>query len=677
MVDYSNSGGDFDIPAAIKEKWQRIVNIMSDLLHVPTGFIMKANSPHIEIFTTNVADTNPYHAGQTFELDGLYCEEVMQSDNLLLVPDALKDPEWDNNPEIPAGFIYYLGYPIHWPTGKMFGTICVQDYKNNIYATGNEELLQEFRSVCELDLVMVQQRHEKERLMAELEQEIAIRKIAEKESDRSLKAAESASRAKGIFLAKMSHELRTPLNAILGFGQLMARDTDFPEKHRENLDILSDSGEHLLNLINDVLEISRIESRRTSLDENVFKLDRMLETIERMTRLQVATKGLKLNVALSPGVPQAIKADEAKIRHVLINLLDNAVKYTESGAITLRVDCQTSTGSVDTGSEVSGSLHSQFEEQRTVHFEVEDTGIGISPENQKIVFDQFAQATDTEEHREGVGLGLAICDQYVRLMGGRISVKSQPGKGSTFSLELPCEFVDESEALSGEPTHQVIGLEPGQPLYDVLIVDDDANSRIVLRELIEQVGFRVREAKDGRQAVEMHKKLQPDLIWMDIRMPVMDGLGATRRIREQELKWGDSPRHVSIIALTASVFEEDRDKVVAAGCDDFVRKPFLEGEVFGKMAQHLGVRYVYDERAPHAADSRGLKVSATDLMVLPPDWIARFRQAAKRGRSDDLLELLKEVQGEHSAVADALARMVRDYQFAKIVALLDEGDTHE
>lgn len=167
MVNYSNSGKDFEIPVDVMEKWQRMVNIMSKLLHVPTGFIMKVNAPNIQIFTANVADTNPYHAGQNFELTGLYCEEVMKSDNLLCVPDALKNPEWENNPEIPEGFVYYLGYPIHWPTGKMFGTICVQDYKNNPHATNNKELLVEFRSVCEHDLLMVKMRMNLESIVAE------------------------------------------------------------------------------------------------------------------------------------------------------------------------------------------------------------------------------------------------------------------------------------------------------------------------------------------------------------------------------------------------------------------------------------------------------------------------------------------------------------------------------
>jgi len=178
MVNYSNSNKDFEIPVDIIEKWQRIVNIMSKLLHVPTGFIMKVNAPNIQIFTSNVADTNPYHAGQNFELTGLYCEKVMKSDNLLCVPDALKDPEWDNNPEIPAGFIYYLGYPIHQPNGKMFGTICVQDYENNSYATDNKDLLEEFRSVCEIDLLMIHMRMDLESIVAE--RTVDLRKSEEK-----------------------------------------------------------------------------------------------------------------------------------------------------------------------------------------------------------------------------------------------------------------------------------------------------------------------------------------------------------------------------------------------------------------------------------------------------------------------------------------------------------------
>jgi transcriptional regulator with GAF, ATPase, and Fis domain len=227
MVDYSNSGKDFEIPVDIMEKWQRMVNIMSKLLRVPTGFIMKVNAPHIQIFTTNVADTNPYHAGQNFELADLYCEEVMKSDNLLLVPDALKDPEWNNNPEIPAGFIYYLGYPVHWPTGKLFGTICVQDYENNLHATDNKDLLKEFRSVCELDLLMVKMHMNLESIVAE--RTLSLR-MSEERSGRAveerLRFQELISRISTKFIGLSGIEFEQAIqDALAEIGRYFKSDT--------------------------------------------------------------------------------------------------------------------------------------------------------------------------------------------------------------------------------------------------------------------------------------------------------------------------------------------------------------------------------------------------------------------------------------------------------------------
>ncbi len=227
MVDYSNSGKDFEIPVDIMEKWQRMVNIMSKLLRVPTGFIMKVNDPDFQIFTTNVADTNPYHAGQNFELADLYCEEVMKSDNILLVPDALKDPEWNNNPEIPAGFIYYLGYPVHWPTGKLFGTICVQDYENNPHATDNKGLLEEFRSVCELDLLMVKMHMNLESIVAE--RTLSLR-MSEERSGRAveerLRFQELISRISTKFIGLSGIEFEQAIqDALAEIGRYFKSDT--------------------------------------------------------------------------------------------------------------------------------------------------------------------------------------------------------------------------------------------------------------------------------------------------------------------------------------------------------------------------------------------------------------------------------------------------------------------
>ena len=513
-------------------------------------------------------------------------------------------------------------------------------------------------------------------------------------------AAEAANLAKSVFLANMSHELRTPLNAILGTGQIMSRDTDFPEKYKENLGILARSGKYLLSLVNDVLEISRIEAGRATLTKSVFSLKNALITIEEMTHLGTKKKGLELEVDYDPNIPENIRTDKAKLHQILNNLLDNATKYTKKGGIIFRVHVVNSSGNreIRDNNHQPASRTADKSSIINLRFIVEDTGIGISQDAQQSIFDHFVQASTTEESIKGVGLGLTICRQYASLMGGRISVKSQPGMGSTFTVELPVESVDESLNLPETYKRRVVGLEPGQPMFNILIVEDDDYSRIVLKQLLEQVGFSVLEAKDGGQAVEMNKRMQPDLIWLDIRLPVMDGLEATRRIREREHK-AQSSKHnkkdsarisassfqpstrakrVPIIALTASVFEEDKEKVLEAGCDDFVRKPFYEEEIFDKMAQYLEVRYIYGEQEKQdKARIVTRAITPSDLAGLTTDWIDRCLEAAKKGKSAEIFDLMKEVKDDHGRVADAMAEMARNYKYSEIVALIEKGSNYE
>jgi len=493
-------------------------------------------------------------------------------------------------------------------------------------------------------------------------------------------AAEAANRAKSIFLANMSHELRTPLNAILGTGQLMARDTGFPEKYKANLETLTRSGEHLLSLINDVLEISRIEAGRATLTKSVFSLKKALMTIEEMNHLRTEKKGLELEVDYDPNIPENIRTDKAKLHQILNNLLDNAIKYTKNGGIIFRVHVANDTGNreIRDNSQQPTARAADKSSIINLRFIVEDTGIGISQDIQKDIFDHFIQASTAEESIKGVGLGLTICRQYASLMGGCISVKSQPGKGSTFTVELPVESVDKSLTLPEEPKRRVVGLEPDQPMFNILIVEDDNYSRIVLRQLLEQVGFSVIEAKDGQQAVEMYAQFQPDLIWMDIRLPVMDGLEATRRIRNVEFGMRTEEGRNSetsnpvIIALTASVFEEDKQKVFEAGCDDFVRKPFHEEEIFDKMAQYLEVRYIYqDIQAPEEKPASPALTSA-DLAGLPEDLLQQINAAARGAMSKQLLDLFEKIPPDLRHVADALADLVSQYQFSKIIALTEK-----
>jgi two-component system sensor histidine kinase ChiS len=334
-------------------------------------------------------------------------------------------------------------------------------------------------------------------------------------------AAEAANRAKSVFLANMSHEFRTPLNAVLGFGQLMlktatgaGRSEPTSSEQRENLEVIVRSGEHLLGLINDVLEMSKIEAGRATLNERPLDLLRMLEGLEEMFALRAHQKGLSLHFELAPGLPRYVVADEGKLRQILMNLLGNAVKFTWRGGVMLRAQGE----QVDT-------------DGFRLHVEVEDSGPGISPDDLDRIFEPFVQSVEGRQDQEGTGPGLSISRQFARLMGGDITVESEQGDGSTFMLDVPLRRIETAELPGATVRRRAIGLEPGQPIYRLLIVDDKEVNRQLLRRMLEPFGFEIREAADGAEAVELWKTWEPHLIWMDIRMPVMDGYDATRAIK--------------------------------------------------------------------------------------------------------------------------------------------------
>jgi len=375
--------------------------------------------------------------------------------------------------------------------------------------------------------------------------------------------AETANRAKSVFLANMSHELRTPLNAILGFSKLMSNRPDTTAGQRENLDIISNSGDHLLSLINNVLDISKIEAGHMVREDATINLDRFLHEIESLISVQVAQKGLHFTMEQSPDLPSNITVDSGKLRQVLINLIGNAIKFTESGGVSLRA-------------EVAKQESTQLAQLR---FEVEDTGIGIREEDREIIFSPFEQKIDQPLAETGTGLGLAICKQYVEFMGGQIGVTSEPGKGSVFHFEIPVEVLPPSKDIITELEHKrVTGLAEGQGRYRLLITEDHPENRLLLRKLLEPLGFDLREAVNGKEAVALFEQWRPHLVWMDIRMPrmpVMNGLEATRRIRES-----DAGAQTRIVALTAHALEEERREILEAGCDDFIRKPYRDTEIF-------------------------------------------------------------------------------------------------
>jgi|GEM_PF-1317804 len=487
--------------------------------------------------------------------------------------------------------------------------------------------------------------------------DITERKRAESALAAAKEAAESANRAKSQFLANMSHELRTPLNAILGFSEMMTRDASLTATQRENLEIINRSGGHLLRLINSVLDMAKIESGRIALQKQDFDLHTMLADVIELFRARAEAKGLLLTLTQWPDTPHYIHADEGKLRQVLANLLSNAVKFTQQGIIEVTVRA--------CGDAAVDAPH-------RLCFTVQDSGPGIAPADLTTIFDAFVQLPGDLQTQEGTGLGLAISQHLVRLMGGELRAAStgMPGAGSCFTFDLTVARAATAvpSVARQQRSYHAAGIAPDQPRYRLLVVEDHPESRLLLARLLTELGFDVRTADNGQDAIAVWEVWRPHLIWMDMRMPVMDGHAATRHIKATAR--AEAP---IIIALTASVFESERLTVLADGCDDFVRKPFREEEIVAQLEKYLGVRMLYTEPMFTPA-SAPMPLIAPDQ--LPAAWIAQVLAAATIADASALDRLITQIQTEQPALANVLRTRLGDFDYLGITELLtcSQGD---
>lgn len=474
---------------------------------------------------------------------------------------------------------------------------------------------------------------ERERSLAET---VAELRSKEKALSTALNAAESANRAKSVFLSNMSHELKTPLNAIIGFTQLMEQDMSLSIRHRHQIEAINRSGWRLLSVINDVLEITRIETGRTMTKNEPFDLDGAVTAVVEAMRARAADKGLDFAVNHLGELPPFVLGDVNLLRQVLTSLLGNAVKYTEHGRIDLNLS-------------PIGDL---------IRFEVSDTGPGISAEDQVRIFQPFFQTEAGIAIGEGTGLGITLSSEFVRLMGGELRVASEVGKGSTFSFTIPLP----STSAVVAPRGRAIGLEAGQEVIRILVVEDDPDNRDVIVQMLEGRGFEVRSAVNGQQAIEVFEAWHPHFIWLDLRMPVTDGFETARRIRA--LPGG---QEVRIAVLAAGIEIEDHVAILAAGCDEMVHKPVMQERLFEVMARLLGLTLRIEEGMPETQ----AQAKQENLDSLSDEQCEELSEAAALLDGDAILALAEQLRTDHPEEAGVIAELVKDFRFDRVQALCD------
>ncbi len=501
--------------------------------------------------------------------------------------------------------------------------------------------------ISQIEDITERKRAEKElrQLNATLEARILERTA---QLDAARKDAEHANRLKSEFLANMSHEIRTPMNAILGYAQLMARDDSLPSATLDKVRTINRSGEHLLSLINDILEMSKIEAGRLTYNETAVDPDELISDIIELNTERAHAKGLTLGLLRPTPLPEIIYSDEGKLRQALLNLVGNAIKFTSVGGVfvTVRSDRGPKGGCLLT-------------------FAVRDTGPGLSDEEIGHLFKPFVQ-TETGVREGGTGLGLAISRQYARLLGGDILVEATPGQGATFTLSIAAkECFEAVKDKRASDLSQVTGLSEDSPTVRTLVTDDHLSNRQMLADFLETMGFEVRVAGNGAEAVEIFKEWSPHAILMDVRMPVMDGYEATRLIKATS-----EGRKAFILAISASVFEEEKAAVLAAGADAFLRKPIRYEELLAVLGQRLKLKYVY--RSAHASTEKGAESAPApaDFSSMSAAMRTAFIAACERVDYEEVMSLCEQLSSTDVGAANTLRKLLNSFNYEAIIGVL-------
>jgi len=465
--------------------------------------------------------------------------------------------------------------------------------------------------------------------------------------------AEMANKAKSVFLANMSHEIRTPLNAIIGFSQLMNRDKHLTDAQRVyNISIIR-AGEHLLALINDILELSKMEAGRLELNPMNVDLGVLLSDIQLFFKEQVESRHLQFIFETASNLPRYVLVDENKLRRIFINLIGNAIKFTDEGGIAIRVRTE----------------HINSVKSRLI-VEIQDSGPGI-PENEiGKLFKHFVQTSSGMSKSSGTGLGLALSRELAILMGGDITVSSKVGLGSIFTFFVEIE-VGKAEAVQDAFRKRVIGIDEGHKDCRILVVDDTEENRQVVVRLLDLVGFKTMEAVDGEDAIAKSEEWNPHLILMDMRMPVLDGYEATRRIKNTE-----KGKQIPIVALTASSFEDEQKKIGELEIHGFIRKPFRESELFGKIGNILGITYSFEDDTAFPDE----KMQITDdeiiehIAQLPDDLVEQMQNAAIVADIDLLIQLIRRIDPRNSDLAQYLMDLANNYDYEYLQRILNKKE---